>query len=492
MKSSKVVVGLVILAVAAGMVVWWPGSDPAEPVAVPRPPGPAVVGEGEGTGGSWFCAARSIGIEDFGHSVRITSASVEPITVALTAFGEETSTGLEPVEVLPNQTTVVDIAKAAGSPGQSVMVESPDGPIAVEHRFQSPVGADQVACSSFSASDWYFPAVATTRDAKAVLSLFNPFPSDAAVDVEIALETGVRIPRDLSGIVVPSGTTRVVDLGEVVQRRDQFSAAVRARSGTIVAEVGQSFDGTNDDLVSEGVRLMAGSRIATDKWTIAAGMVDPSSREKLVVYNPREDAAEVVVQVIPYGGVESLPEPFELDVPGLRYSFINLEQETRIPASNYHAIQVESSGGAPVVVANTMTFVEDSPETSSILREGLEAGTSGGPASAAPAGRWMAPGLEQSDLRSSAIFIHNPSDGIAQVDVRIAGSQESQTFEVPANDSLAVGPRELGARGRFTVLVDSDTELFVDRLITFSDTDFSLNGALPRLDNLRDLNGEGG
>lgn len=492
MKSPRIVVGLVILALVGAMVMWWPGSDAADPVAVPRPPGPAVVGEGQGTGGSWFCAASSIGVESFSHSIQIASASLESVTVSLTAFNETESTPLDPVEVAPDTTVAVNIAEVAGSAAHSIMVESPDGPIAVEHTFSAAVGADRVACSPFTGSTWYFPAVATTRDAKAMLSLFNPFPSDAAVDIEIALDTGVRIPRDLSGIVVPSGTTRVVDIGEVVQRRDQFSATVRARSGTLVAELAQSFDGTNEDLFTKGVRVMPGSRIATDRWSIAAGMVDPSSRERLVVYNPTEDAAEVIVQVIPYGGAGALPEPFELEVPGLRYSFVDLQAETRIPAANYHAILVESTGGAPVVVANAMSFVDDSPDSTSMLRSGLEAGTSGGPASAAPSERWMVPALEESSRRSSAIFIHNPTDGISRVEVRIAGQPEALSFEVPANDSLVVGPEELGTQGAFTVLVDSDTDVFVDRLITFvAEDDFSLTRAIPRVENLRDLLVEG-
>ncbi len=489
MKATRAVTALVVLGLAALMVAWWPGSEEAEPVEVPRPPGPAVVGEASGTGGTWFCAARDIGVEGFGHALLITSASDEPVTVSLTAFSDEPSKVLDPVDVPAGATVSVNVGDVAGSPAYSVMIESPDGPIAVEHRFTSSTGADQVACSPFSASEWYFPAVATTRDSKALLSIFNPFPADAAVDIEIALETGVRIPRDLSGVVVPSGTTRVVDIGAVVQRRDQFAATVVTRSGTVVAELGQSFDGSNTDFLTKGVRVMAGSRIAASRWSFAAGMVDPSTREKVVVLNPEEDAAEVVVQVLPYGGLEAIPEPFVLEVPGLRFSFVDLEAETRIPGASSHAIEVESSGGAPIVVARTESATADSPDSTALLRPGLTSGTTGSPGSATATPKWIASGLAEGDNRTSAVFIHNPSDGIAQAEISVAGSPDSaQQVEIPANDSIALGPEELGVTGTFSVLVDASTDVVVDRLIVFSDdSDFSLQPAIPRVSDLADL-----
>ncbi|MCZ7631709.1 MAG: DUF5719 family protein [Microthrixaceae bacterium] len=144
-----------------------------------------------------------------------------------------------------------DVASQLGSAALSVMAES-DAPLVVEHRFTFEGGADQAPCSTFSSDRWYFPVVVTTRDSTARLNLFNPFPGDASVDIEAALETGVRAPEELSGVVVPAGSTRVINLEEHLERHEQFSVTVETRSGGVVAELAQRFDGSNKGVACQG------------------------------------------------------------------------------------------------------------------------------------------------------------------------------------------------------------------------------------------------
>ena len=159
----------------------------------------------------------------------------------------------------------------------------------VEHRFTFDGGADQAPCSTFSSDTWYFPAVVTTRDATARLTLFNPFPGDASVDIEVAFDTGVRQPTALSGLVVPAGTTRVVDLGEQVQRREQFSVTVETRSGGVVAELAQRFDGSGDVADQRDCGWFPGAGAPLRTLVVRRWFRRSAAIERLVVHEPGDD-----------------------------------------------------------------------------------------------------------------------------------------------------------------------------------------------------------
>ena len=45
------------------------------------------------------------------------------------------------------------------------------------------LGADQVPCVTSASDEWHFPALSTVLGASARLVLFNPFSSDAGIDV---------------------------------------------------------------------------------------------------------------------------------------------------------------------------------------------------------------------------------------------------------------------------------------------------------------------
>ena len=210
---------LVLVAVAA-LVAWFPGRSEVAGTQVLRAPVSASVGE---EGGSWYCAARDMGVADveFEHEVFVVSLGDAESNLRVEGFSGDQREGSTDITLDAGATAVVNVREAFGSAALSVMVES-DRPVSVEHRISFDGGADQSPCSTFSSDTWYFPTAVTTRDATASLNLFNPFPGDASVNIQVALETGVRVPDRLNGLVVPAGSTLVVELGEHVERREQF------------------------------------------------------------------------------------------------------------------------------------------------------------------------------------------------------------------------------------------------------------------------------
>src|SRR5205085_5686355 len=105
-------------------------------------------------------------------------------------------------------------------------------------------GETVAPCASAAAAVWYFADGVTTKDAVETLSLFNPFPDEASVDLSFVTEEGPSVPRALSGLAVPAQGMTVVNVGDFVHRRAQATATVTARRGRIVAARLQSFDGT--------------------------------------------------------------------------------------------------------------------------------------------------------------------------------------------------------------------------------------------------------
>ena len=415
----------------------------------------------------------------------------------LDGFGGEGPEGTLEVALAEGTTQVVDVAESLGAEARSVMVES-DAPVVVEHRTSSEAGGDQAPCSTFSSDSWYFPAVVTSRDATASLALFNPFPGDASVDVEVALDTGVRKPAALSGLVMPAGTTSFVDLGESVQRRDQFSVTVRTRSGRDRRRAGPGVRR------HRGPSGHGGAPGAGDPHP--AGRLDPGRglRRRLGPgagrgAQPRRGAGD-------RAGAGRAPRGHRDPARAVRADRARAALPVRGPGPGVpghqvglHSVEVESVDGSPVVAARSLdvTGSADGGGTNP-LRASVTAGTTAAPAGAAAARRWVSTGVGADDQQAGLVFVHNPAEEptVAQL-VAVAAdgtAGEPVEYEVPAGDSVAVALSELSTvAGSFTAVVEADTPVVVERLLVLTEAaDISLQSSVPVLGDLEGLEVLGG
>ena len=482
MRATRLVLVTVVVLGLLGMVAWWSGRDAAAPAAIDRAPIPAAS-TGRTLSSTWYCAAGTAAAP-VDHVVFVDNPTDHPVTVRVTAYSAEGATPSKDVVVAPLGPTGIDVAAAFGAPGLSVMVESPVASLAVDHRLADGHRfGDQDACATFSSGEWYFPSLSTTRDAGTRLTLFNPFPADAGLDVQVVLDTGVRVPTALAGIVVPAGTTKVVDLGETVQRRDQFSIAVRLRSGRVVAEATQTFDGSAG---ARGLRMGLGVPGTARRWSLAGGFTGSGVSEHLVIQNPGDARAEVLVQVTPYGGAANAPEPLRVEVPRLRYAVVDLSAESRIPGDGYHSISVESD--QPVVVARTTVItgpVTPPADPEVAARPALSHGAAIASGTPVAAAAWLVPSIDAGADPPPVLLVHNPGSGIAVVSAATtSGSAPTPVdgldqVEVPPGDSVAValpGDRysQVGVR------ITASAPVVVERLTTFpSEDDLSMDLAVP-------------
>src|SRR5439155_14375934 len=127
-------------------------------------------------------------------------------------------------------------------------------------------------CASAPSNAWYLPTGTTTRDAHEVLAVFNPFPADAVVDVTFQTSDGFRAPPELQGLPVPGGQLRMLDISTSVPRIEQLAGTVAARSGRVVVDRLQSFDGS-DPNHPLGLAATLGAPAPTSVWTIGTSVV---------------------------------------------------------------------------------------------------------------------------------------------------------------------------------------------------------------------------
>ena len=66
------------------------------------------------------------------------------------------------------------------------------------------------------------------------LRLFNPFTTDAPVDLWALSELGTEASESLEALTIPGGRTRVVALDEILAGRESLAIVVRPMLGSVI------------------------------------------------------------------------------------------------------------------------------------------------------------------------------------------------------------------------------------------------------------------
>jgi hypothetical protein len=472
---------------------------------------------------TWYCAAGTAAEADgfADHSVVMANPTDGDLEARVTVFagaiavshvpdrpaGDARETALpapvtERVELPAGESVVLRVADVVQAPLGAALVEIDGGGVAVEHRVSGPNGTDVAPCSTFAAPAWHLAWGATTRDAREIVVLFNPFPSDAIVDAVFATEGGVREPVRFQGLPVPARSVVGVDLGVDVTRSEQVSATFRARSGRIVVERLQHFDGS---LGLAGLSLALGAPEAATTWVFAEGEAsapspgpagpdgragddgtanaDTASRaERIVVYNPGDDRAEVDVRLHPSAEEPApLPQPFRLSIGPRGYEIVDYGGHERVVAGVPHATVVRSTNGRAVVAERVTvdTAAHRARGTAAASGSPRASEITASPGSRLAAGTWTFPPLGAGDGSVASLVVFNP-DLRRAVEVRVdAGA----TVEVPPGGrvTLDVDPG-VGSAARGMV-VRGERAVVVDRVVTSPDgRRLALSPGVPAVD----------
>ncbi len=447
----------------------------------------------DGLASTWYCAA---GTGDEGgmadHTVTILNPGVRSLHATVTVYGgvlaSSSPTTAEPpapaaapqgalvpavreIRLPPHDRVELRLGDVMAAPLVAALIEAKGGAVAVEHRVAGPHGVDVGPCSSATAPVWHLALGTTTRDAREVVVLFNPFPTDAIVDVSFDTDDGPREPVRFQGFPVAAGSVVGVDVGDDVAREAQVSATLRARTGRVIVERLQEFDGS---LGPEGLAVAMGVPGASLAWAFADGAVDDGRTERIVIYNPSDGRAEVEVSVLATTDEPAPePQPFRLSVRAGAFTVVDYGAEERIAAGVGHATLVRSTNGVPVVAERALTqSVEPDDDDGGDERT---ADIAAGPGAALAATRWAFPSSVDGDEAAAEFVVFNP-DRVRSVRVTLVAVGGGRESPAGGARDVAVAPRErvtfVGDAvpgGGWSWLVDADGPVVAERTVVGRD-----------------------
>ena len=333
-----------------------------------------VAAESGALSTAWYCAGGTA-MGEGGRaelSVVIANAAADPTTADVTVVdeaGDAKSTAIEVPAFGRIRVTASDVLKAEWV---GMTVEVLGGDLAVERHVVGPSGYDVSPCSSHAATEWFVPSGSTVIGAQEYLVLFNPFPAATSVDISFATDEGALVPRPLQGLTVAGRSIRLVPTANMPARRAQVATRIRARSGRLVVDRLQVYDGSGDAMTGQGADaatspppkgLAASSAIpqAALRWVFPHGRNDVDVRNQVALYNPGTGTAEVDVMVT-FEDPTRRPEvePVAVTIPAGEQRLVDLTDVVGIENGLDYWVGIDSFGidgaDAEPVVAEMLTF----------------------------------------------------------------------------------------------------------------------------------------
>jgi hypothetical protein len=256
--------------------------------------------------------------------------------------------------------------------------------VTVEREVRGAHGHDLGGCSSTTSSQWYVPSGSTLRGATAKIVLYNPLPGDIGVDITFATDEGSFEPRALRGLTVPGGAVVVLPEDQLPSRRAEMATTVIARSGGLVVDRVQIYDGSGDEVSGEGdlavttgpPRGLASKPaipVASPRVMIPDAVVEPGVRSQVAILNPTSEAADLDLDFI-YEEPARLPEvePVTVSVPAGEQRVLDLTEVVGLEGGVPFSVALESREDVPVAAelmvfgsslqSPTLTVAEEDPE----------------------------------------------------------------------------------------------------------------------------------
>lgn len=454
---------------------------------------------------AWYCAGGSaVGPDGPAElSVVIANAESEGATAEVTAVGSEGGSASTSVIVPANGRVRVVAADVLTDPWVGLSVEVLGGRATVEREVSGPLGFDVSPCSSTAGTRWYVPSGSTVRGAQLDLVLFNPFPDDTSVDITFATDQGLRSPRALKGFSVPGRSVRVVPQEDLPSRRPEVAATISARTGRLVVDRVQRYDGTGDAVAGTGdapvaspapVGLASTAAVPTrsSRWILPDAVVAEGTRTQLAIFNPGIRSARVDV-LVTHQDPTRYPEvePIQLTVRPRSEEVVDLTQAVGISPGIAFSLDIRSLDDVPVI-AEQLAFGVPAPQPEP---EAAAEGAAEGEAEAEPepepeaepvsgfavvpgapvaATTWFLASRGSSSLRAATVVVANPGPRAVKVQVTeltdgrrepvagasmtvqagerrvvdLAAGAVSSALLVTADGPVVVGHSVVGLRGR--------------------------------------------
>jgi hypothetical protein len=253
----------------------------------------------------------------------------------------------------------------------------------------------------------------------------------------------------------------------------QVSATVVARSGQVVVDRIQTYNGegggvTDEEVEAEafrpeGLAVTLGVPRTASTWLFPFGAKDEGLHERFVVYNPSTEQAEVDVAVtLEDPGRNGEVDPFAVTVNAQAWAVVDLDEESRIPTQVPHATVVSARNGVPVVAERVLVTTEPFETVDVAIT----------PGSPLVSNRWIfsAGGNKEGEL-AEWISVLNP--GTATTEVQLGAVVDGKVLAMGEGSTLTLRPGqhrqiklpETIQADRVTIQVFADRPVAAERLL---------------------------
>lgn len=453
---------LALLAITAGAVVL--AQQDSEPVPVGAVVVPSarlpVAAQPDALSTAWYCAGGTAQGPDGPAelSVVIANEAGRGATADVVVVGSNGERRRTSVEVPATGRTRVVGSDILKSEWIAMTIEVLGGRATVEREVTGPHGVDVSPCSTNASARWYIPSGSSVRGATEQLALFNPFPDATSVDISFSTDEGRRSPRALQGLSIPGRSLRMVPAENFPARRPEIATKLAARTGRIVVDRVQIYDGTGDPAAGsgdnavatpapEGLASTAAIPALSSRWLFPEVIKSPGTRTQVAVFNPSGSEAEVDL-VITYEQPDRSPptEPVQLTVRAGEQRLVDLTDLADIAEGIGFTVDIRSLQGVPVVAEQlvfgavpTAPAPDEAPAGEAPPDAPVTPGYAVVPGSPIAASAWLLASRGGSTARVASVVVANP--GAAKVSVQVDQIVEGKrsavkgaTVTIPARD----------------------------------------------------------
>jgi hypothetical protein len=436
------VLGLVAVVALGGILLGRHG--PARPdAAVTAAPGSPVVAPASAVTSTWYCAgATDTRGGDAPGSVVIANTAGAPRRATVELVTSRGAARTVVVGLAPGGRASVPETVARGTPWIGAVVEIDGGGAGVDEEISGPLGTIATPCATAGSSSWYFASGQTLVNASEEITLLNPYPVTATVDLTFTTNQGIETPGALQAIVVPPETLVAVPVQGQLSRRSFIATTVTATSGRVVAwktdlvtppARGAVLLGTRAATApladpaspDTGVTVVLGTPAPARAWSWPEGISGPGITDDYELYDPGPKPAEVVVAV---HLSQDSAAPLTLSVGAGQVTTIDMASESRIPTGVPYTVVVTSRNGVPIVAERAVT--QSSPARPVGIGE-LFGATSA-------ARGWLLGAGGVSSTLDEQVVVANPTGRVVEVDIDGLGTGTRQPL--PGLAHVRIGP----------------------------------------------------
>ena len=302
---------------------------------------------------AWYCSGGPVGSGPSADRVTIsnTGAVAVPVTVDVMVAGRATAEQL--VNVAARTSRTLAVSSVSHDPAAALVVQ-PLGPgVVVAQGWVANGDLASAPCATRTASSWYFAAGSSRTGAQEWLSLLDPYPVDAVVDVQAYSENGLRAPSSLQDLIVRAHSRLAVRIDPLVAQQQLVALQVHVRNGQRVVATTALVrpSGGGGDQAS----LSLGATAPASAWWFADNRNRAGAHEELVLANPGDADATARLQLV--SDVSAVIQTRVVKVPAATAVAVDLSAATKVNADYTLALQ----SSVPIVAETRATFDGSQP-----------------------------------------------------------------------------------------------------------------------------------